>query len=130
MNMRVCLCLCLALLALVSPADEVPAPRDITVAFDAPTPAFSLAIVRVDRKDGEVAVLAEVKPIGADMVMQVITPLSATVRIEGPATRVTPYLTGKTWNWGDEEIQSVADEAAYLEKIPGYEPVSFRPVSK
>ncbi len=101
---------------------------DITVALDAPTPAFTLRIVRIDRKGDDVAVLAAVQPLPADMVMQVITPLSATARIEGAPTNVTRYLMGKTWNWENEGIADVKDEAAYAALVGDHVPAAFQAV--
>jgi hypothetical protein len=126
--MKILARLSLLLLALGLRAEQAPAHTDLTVAIDAPTPAFTLRIVRVDRKGDEVAVLAEVQRIPADMVMQVITPLSARARIEGTAPRVRKYLLGQTWNWDNEGIQKVVDAADYGRLTEGFESVPFQTV--
>ena len=110
---------CLLMLTSLSHADETSV---LTVRLDTPHPGFSLRIEQVVLKDGVLHVLARVSPPanqGDMMFPMVITEIQDSVTIPAAAAPQKVYLLGRTWNWGDEEVQVIANEAAFGEQIQG-----------
>ncbi len=73
--------------------------RTFTVNLSAPTPAWSVKISEVWVVGEEVWVLADLTQKKADMVAQVVTPITDSVTVDAPDIEAVYYIIGKTGGW-------------------------------
>lgn len=76
--------------------------RTFTVNIAAPTPAWALKISEIYVVEDEVWVLADLTQQPAEMVAQVVTPLTDSVTVEAPDVETVTYVIGKTGGWTPE----------------------------
>jgi len=96
----------------------------VSVSVDTPHPGYELKLIRIDRSEKGLSVLAQpVLPHPDRMYPAVIGSASATASIEGKSGPVQLYLLNRPWGWGDDP--AVKTEAEYLKKIGASTPVPF-----
>lgn len=108
----------------VLPADKS---AGLTVSVQTPHPGFRLEILRVDRLDNQIQVLARVHPPEDSGMMfpMVISEISDTVKVAEPLLVTRVFVTGRSWGWGEEE--AVDSPEAYAQRFPDAVPVPFIP---
>ncbi len=98
---------------------------DVTVSVETPHPGFVLKILRVDRSETGLTVLAEATlPNPDQMYPSVISSASATAIIQGKGGPAKLYLLNRRWGWGDDPV--VKNEAEYVKAIGTATPVPFK----
>lgn len=101
--------------------------RELTVSLQTPHPGYGLHVERADLKAGVLHVLARVVQPDPDMMYpMVIGTATDTVQVKAPAAEIKLFLLDRGWDWGEEDAQAVADEAAYAEITQGATPVEIR----
>ena len=84
-------------------AGETPKEREITVALKVPDGAWKLSIEEIRQVKKEIWVLAALSRDSGVMGIQMISKKQAKVKIPAPDLPVKVFVTGKTWNWKNQE---------------------------
>lgn len=97
----------------------------LTLTLQTPHPGFGLAVVRAVSKDGTLHVLTRVIAPPADkMYPMVIGEASVTLSLAEAPGATKAYVIGRTWNWDDENVTALQDEAAFDKIVAGGTPVA------
>jgi zinc protease len=83
--------------------------RTIEVTVTVPDAAWRLSIEEVYQVKDELWVISRVSRDPDAMGAQVITTLTASVKVEAAALPVKHFVLGKTWNWAEEDHTFIGD---------------------
>lgn len=102
------------------------AEKEITISLEAPNPCYSIRIKSIYTTLDETFVLAVIKPDSADACIQIIAAISDTVKVNNAAEKVTFYIIGKTWDWGNKDNFVLIDnENIFLKAVEGAEKITI-----
>ena len=92
--------------------------ESITVSLNAPNPGYSLQIQSVYQKRNCTIIHAHVNQPDPDMIYAaVITNIKDSVEINEETDNLKIYITGKDWNWSDQNDYIFVEDRQELEEI-------------
>jgi hypothetical protein len=92
--------------------------KSITVSLNAPNPGYSIKIRTVFQNHQSTFIHAHITQPNPDMnYAAVITNIKDSVRIPKETDIVKIYITGKNWNWSDQNDYIFVEDKQEFEKI-------------
>jgi hypothetical protein len=106
------------LLILGFSVDAQEAGKSITVSLNAPNPGYALQIQSVYQNRQSIFIHAHIIQPDPDMnYASVITNIKESVRIPKETDIVKVYITGKDWNWSDQNDYIFVEDKQEFEEI-------------